>query len=277
MNRPQRYQPNRHYSSALTIRTHSSVLPRQTNGTVCGIFTLLYHRTLSNWYGRTVGQTFTQGHIQELLRSLEDVTLETAHEYRRKLRIQMHTWWTGTWEGPNPVLPPRVHQRNLQMRRQRRREQQEPFSDRTQRENGDPENTDTPEQLDGYATDGQKQQTVESSTTSSPQQASATSHILQNCNRGDQSPRISKPKRMRSDKNSEAKRILVELVEQEMSSLPSHGRVTQQSLEALASPDTDVSNIPEHILAESREMKGNDKMATAARQRSYGRYTTYTV
>ena len=48
MNRPKRYQPNRHYSSELTIRTHSPVLPRQINGTDCGIFTLLYHLTLSN-------------------------------------------------------------------------------------------------------------------------------------------------------------------------------------------------------------------------------------
>ena len=117
----------------------------------------------------------------------------------------MHTWWTGTWEGPNPVLPPGVHQRNLQMRRQRRREQQESLSERTQGEDGDPGNTDTSEQLDGDAIDGQKQQTVESDTTSSSQQASATSHILQNCNKGDQSPRRSKPKRMRSDEDSEAK------------------------------------------------------------------------
>jgi Ulp1 family protease len=131
MNRPTRYQSNRHYSSALTIRTHSPALPRKTNGTDCGIFTLLYHRTLSNWYGITAGQTFTQGHIQELLRSLGQVTQETAHEYRRRLCIQMHTWWTETWEGPNSVLPPGVHQRNLQMRRQRRRELQESLSYRT--------------------------------------------------------------------------------------------------------------------------------------------------
>jgi hypothetical protein len=47
MNRPKRYQPNRHYSSALTIRTHSLTLLRQTNGTDCGIFILLYHHTFS--------------------------------------------------------------------------------------------------------------------------------------------------------------------------------------------------------------------------------------
>jgi hypothetical protein len=132
MSRPKRLQPNRHYFSALTIRTHSPALLRQTKGTDCGIFTHLYHRTLSNWYGKTAGQTFTQGHIQELLRSLGKVTQETAHEYRRRLRIQMHTWWTETWEGPNLAFPPGVHQRNLQARRQRRRELQESLSDRPQ-------------------------------------------------------------------------------------------------------------------------------------------------
>ena len=96
MNRPMKYQPNRHYSSALTVRTHSPGLPRQANGTDCGIFTLLYHQTLSNWYGKTAGQTFTNGHIQELIRLLGNVNQEAAHEYRRRLRIHMHTWWTGT-------------------------------------------------------------------------------------------------------------------------------------------------------------------------------------
>ena len=64
---------------------------------------------------------------------------------------------------------------------------------------------------------------------------------------------------MRSDEDSEAKADqaateIVELVEQEMASLSSHGRATQQSPEALTLPDTDDSDIPEHILAESREM-----------------------
>ena len=72
-------------------------------------------------------------------------------------------------------------------------------------------------------------------------------------------PWRSKPKRMRSDEDSEAKADqaateIVELVEQKMSNLPSHERATQQSLEALTLPDTDVSDIPAHILAESREM-----------------------
>ena len=91
---------------------------------------------------------------------------------------------------------------------------------------------------------------------------------------------------MRSDEDSEAKADqaateIVELVEQEMFCLPSHGRATHQLLEALTPPDADVSDIPEHILAESREMskevtprfissvtKGKDKTATAARRRS---------
>jgi hypothetical protein len=42
MNRPQVFQPTRHYSSDLTIRTHNLKLSRQHNGTDCGIFTLLY-------------------------------------------------------------------------------------------------------------------------------------------------------------------------------------------------------------------------------------------
>ena len=63
MHRPKRYQPNRHYSSALKIRTHRPTLSRQTNGLVCGIITLLYHQTLSNWYGKPAGQTFTHDHI----------------------------------------------------------------------------------------------------------------------------------------------------------------------------------------------------------------------
>ena len=96
MNRPKKYHPNRHYSSALTVRTHSPALPRQTNGTDCEIFTLLYHQTLSNWYGKTAGQTFTHGHIQELIRLLGNITQKAAHEYRRRLRIHMQTWWTGT-------------------------------------------------------------------------------------------------------------------------------------------------------------------------------------
>ena len=58
-NRPQAFQPTRHYTSALRMRTHTPVLMRQCNGTDCGIFTLLYQQTVSNWYGTAAGQTFT--------------------------------------------------------------------------------------------------------------------------------------------------------------------------------------------------------------------------
>ena len=59
MSRLKRYQPYRHYFSALTIRTYSPTLPRQTNGTDCEIFPLLYHQTLSNWYGQIAEQVHT--------------------------------------------------------------------------------------------------------------------------------------------------------------------------------------------------------------------------
>ena len=109
MNRPQRFQPNRHYSSGLTICTYSPTLPWQTNSTHCGLCTLLYHQTLSNWYGTAAGQVFTIDHIQELIRSLGTITQETAHEYRRRLRIHMHTWWTGIWNGADLIIPLGVH------------------------------------------------------------------------------------------------------------------------------------------------------------------------
>ena len=67
MNRPQVFQPTRHYSSDLIIRTHYLKLSRQHNGTDCGIFTLLYQQTASRWYGTTAGQEFTNGHIQDLI------------------------------------------------------------------------------------------------------------------------------------------------------------------------------------------------------------------
>ena len=34
----------------------------------------------------------------------------------------MHTWWTGDWNGTDPITPPRVHQQNLHRRRARRQE-----------------------------------------------------------------------------------------------------------------------------------------------------------
>ena len=40
--RPQAFQPTRHYTSTLRMRTHTPGLLRQCNGTDCGIFTLLY-------------------------------------------------------------------------------------------------------------------------------------------------------------------------------------------------------------------------------------------
>ena len=33
----------------------------------------------------------------------------------------MHTWWTGNWNGTDPVIPPGIHQRQLQRRRNRRK------------------------------------------------------------------------------------------------------------------------------------------------------------
>ena len=39
----------------------------------------------------------------------------------------MHTWWTGNWEGTDPVIPPGIHQRQLQRRRNRRRVQEPCF------------------------------------------------------------------------------------------------------------------------------------------------------
>jgi Ulp1 family protease len=51
MNRPQVFQPTRHYSSDLAICTHNLKLSRQHNGTDCGIFSLLYQQTTRRWYG----------------------------------------------------------------------------------------------------------------------------------------------------------------------------------------------------------------------------------
>ena len=95
MNRPQAFQPNRHYTSELRIRTHCPVLQRQGNGTDCGIFTLLYQQIVSNWYGTTAGQEFTEEHIQDLLHALGTINQDMANRHRRWLRIHMHTWWTG--------------------------------------------------------------------------------------------------------------------------------------------------------------------------------------
>ena len=93
-NRPQAFQPTRHYTSALRIRTYTSVLTRQCNGTDCGIFTLLYQQTVSNWYGTAAGQTFTDAQIQALLNLLGTINQDTAGRHRE---------WMGNWEGVDPV------------------------------------------------------------------------------------------------------------------------------------------------------------------------------
>ena len=89
---PQTFQPTRHYTSALRMRMHNPVLMRQCNDTDCGIFTLLYQQTVSNWYGTAAGQTFTDAHIQELINSPGTVTQDTADRHREWVRIHMHTW-----------------------------------------------------------------------------------------------------------------------------------------------------------------------------------------
>ena len=155
---------------------------------------------------------------------------------------------------PTRLFHPGVHQRNLQAQCQRRRELQESLSDRPQGDDGEPGNTDTTEPWDADVTDGRKQQAVEPGMPSSTQRTSTTSQTLQSCNEGAQPPWRSKPKRMSEGKADQAATEIVELVEQEMSSLPSHERAMQQSPEALTLLDTDVSDILAHILAESREM-----------------------
>ena len=124
MTRPQAFQPTRHYTSTLRIRTHTPGLSRQCNGTDCGIFTLLYQQAVSNWYGAAAGQTFTDAQIQELLNSLRTINQDTASQHRAWICINMHTWWRGNWEGTDPITPSGKHQRQVQQRRQRRRVQE---------------------------------------------------------------------------------------------------------------------------------------------------------
>ena len=145
------------------------------------------------------------------------------------------------------------------MRRQRRQEQQDSRLNWTRGEYDEPGDTDKPEQSDTAVLDEQRQHTVESGIPSPSQQAPTTSSILRDGNQYIQSSRRSQPKRRWSDENSEAKAAqaatqIVELVEQEMSVLQPHERVMKQSSEVPTLPDTDVSDIPEYILAESREM-----------------------
>ena len=103
---------------------HTPVLRRQCNGTDCGIFTLLYQQTVSSWYGTAAGQTFTDAHIQELINSLRTINQDNAGRHREWVRIHMHTWWRGNWEGGDSVTPPGKHQRQVQRRRHRRRVQE---------------------------------------------------------------------------------------------------------------------------------------------------------
>ena len=106
------------------MRMHTPALMRQRNGTDCGIFTLLYQQTVSNWYGTAAGQTFNDTRIQELINSLRTINQDTADRHREWVRINMHTWWRGNWEGAATVTPPGTHQRQVQKRRHRRRVQE---------------------------------------------------------------------------------------------------------------------------------------------------------
>ena len=103
---------------------HTPVLRRQCNGTDCGIFTLLYQQTVSNWYGTAAGQTFTDAHIQELINSLCTINQDTASRHREWIRNHMLTWWMGNWEGADPVTPTGTHQRQVQRRCHRCRVQE---------------------------------------------------------------------------------------------------------------------------------------------------------
>jgi hypothetical protein len=55
---------------------------------------------------------------------LGTIDQEAVSEHRRWLRNHMHTWWTGNWNGTDPITPPRVHQLHLHRRRARRQEQE---------------------------------------------------------------------------------------------------------------------------------------------------------
>jgi Ulp1 family protease len=51
----QQFQLEQIYTSLLQIRTQMPTLSSQNNGTDCGIFTLMYQQTLSNWYKVNAG------------------------------------------------------------------------------------------------------------------------------------------------------------------------------------------------------------------------------
>ena len=86
------FQPEQLYTSPLWICTQTPKLPRQTNGTDCGIFTLMYQQTLSNWYGVHAGLEFTEARIQDLNQDLQKVTSARVREHRKWLRQNMHKW-----------------------------------------------------------------------------------------------------------------------------------------------------------------------------------------
>jgi hypothetical protein len=223
MNRPKRYQPNRHANN-----THAQ--PRAP--------------TAKQWHGLWDIHTPVSPHSEQLVRQNSGTDIHTEPHSRAitiarrcypgdQTRVPTEAPHTDAHMvdrnlgGSQSGLSTRVHQRNLQMQRQRRREIQESSSDLTQGDDGEPDNTDTQAPRNADVTDGQKQQVVESGTPSSTQQASAPSQILQSRNEGAQPPWRSKSKRMRSDEDIEAQADqaateIVELVEQEMSSLPSH-------------------------------------------------------
>ena len=58
LTQPQFFQPTRHYTSPLEIRTCCLWLHHQENGTDCGIFSLIYQQALSKWYGEAAGHIF---------------------------------------------------------------------------------------------------------------------------------------------------------------------------------------------------------------------------
>ena len=141
----------------------------------------------------------------------------------------MHTWWAETWEGSNPVTPPEVHQRSLQMLRQCRIELQKSSYALTPVNDGEPVNTDTQSQRDADYTNRQKQQAKEPAMSSSTQLASTLSWTLHSHNEPSHSsedaqpPRRSKPMRNQTDEDTEAQadqaaKDIVELVEQETTS-----------------------------------------------------------
>jgi hypothetical protein len=99
------FQPEQIYTSPLLIRTQTPTLPRQNNGTDCGIFTLMYQQTLSNWYGVNAGEEFSEARVRDLIQELQKVTPARVREHRKWLRKNMHKWWQGIWVEPRPIYP----------------------------------------------------------------------------------------------------------------------------------------------------------------------------